>query len=156
MIKKLFLLFCLIWSSVGFKYLNNVNRIRPKIIKPCDTIHPILLETVYEISEKIDGFEIGDCEYTGIICNQPNGHYGYTTIHNSGNTTNIYIKDELINKPNTLYNVVLHEVLHSLGLDHTYTEGMMNYTVSLDWFGNIKNDDRKLWMSIDDYNGIQK
>jgi hypothetical protein len=33
---------------------------------------------------------------------------------------------------------------------------MMNYAVSENWYGGISNDERKLWLSIDDIRGITK
>ena len=74
--------------------------------------------------------------------------------YDGGNKTNIFIKNELLYFPNTLYNVLLHEVLHSFGLGHSDKTGMMNYSIKLGLFNRIKEDSTKLWLSIDDIDGL--
>jgi hypothetical protein len=71
------------------------------------------------------------------------------------NDTDIFINKELIRTPNTLYNVMYHEVLHAIGLDHTTNTGFMNYSISLDRYGNVINDKIKLYMSVDDFKGTR-
>lgn len=67
----------------------------------------------------------------------------------------ILINTNLKYSPNTLYNVILHELGHTLGLSHSDTYGMMNYSVSLTGQDYLFiDDDRKLWFSNDDINGI--
>jgi hypothetical protein len=85
-----------------------------------------------------------------------NFQYGYTTIFNVSNDTDIYINEKLIQTPNVLYNVLLHEFLHSLCLDHTYIPSVMNYTVSLDSNYNIINERNKIYLSVDDFKGLKK
>jgi len=67
----------------------------------------------------------------------------------------IVINNNLQYSTNSLYNVILHELGHTVGLAHSDTYGMMNYSVSLTGQDNLFiDDDRKLWLSNDDINGI--
>ena len=59
-----------------------------------------------------------------------------------------------MNLPNTLYNVLLHEILHGLGLKHSKEKGMMNYSITVDDKGPLE-DHHKLWLSSDDLEGIK-
>ena len=59
-----------------------------------------------------------------------------------------------MNLPNTLYNVLLHEILHSLGLKHSLLKGMMNYSITVDNKRPIE-DHHKMWLSLDDLAGIK-
>ena len=149
MLKYLLSSLCMIKSYV---LLENVYITIPKILAPCENIHPIVLKAFNEISDNVPYFLVGDDNYSGVFCNSIEGHYGYTVVYE--NYTDISIKNELLFYPNTLYNVALHEVLHSMGLDHNKGgNGMMNYSVRTGWFG-IKDDERKLWLSEDDLNGL--
>lgn len=71
------------------------------------------------------------------------------------NDTDIFINKDILRTPNTLYNTLYHEVLHAIGLDHTNNTGFMNYSVSTDIYGNVVNDRRKLYMSVDDFKGVR-
>jgi predicted Zn-dependent protease len=128
----------------------------PKLLSLCPSLNPILKDTIDEVAEhmNLNGYPviIQDKNNTGTVCNQHRGHYGYTTLDN--NRTNIYINNKLLYLPNTLYNVLLHEVLHSIGLDHSDKEGMMKYAITENWYGSPVNDERKLWLSIDDLQGL--
>ena len=150
MLKYLLSSLCMIKSYV---LLENVYITIPKILAPCENIHPIVLKAFNEISDNVPYFLVGDDNYSGVFCNSIEGHYGYTVVYE--NYTDISIKNELLFYPNTLYNVALHEVLHSMGLDHNKGgNGMMNYSVRTGWWGGIKDDERKLWLSEDDLNGL--
>ena len=59
-----------------------------------------------------------------------------------------------MNLHNTLYNVLLHEMLHSLGLKHSKEKGMMNYSITVDDKMPIE-DHHKMWLSLDDLAGIK-
>jgi hypothetical protein len=137
----------------AYVLLESVHITVPKILTPCDNINPILLETFNEVSDNVPHFYIGMENNTGIFCNHVVGHYGYTVPYDI--YTDISIKNELLFYPNTLYNVALHEVLHSMGLDHNDGgKGMMNYSMTKGWWGGIKDDERKLWLSEDDLSGL--
>lgn len=158
------LIFILILNIVNaYILLNNVKCVIPKIISPCEGINLLLLETSQEVVSDLRQLGLPiyidkSVNSTGIICNEPNVHYGYMTPSVDGNKTNITISNNLFPYLNTLYNVILHELLHSVGLNHNNGEqGMMSYSITMtNWFRSVKNDCRKLWISIDDVNGILK
>ena len=146
----------------GYILLNNIECIVPKIISPCEDINLFLLQTSQEVASDLRQlglpFYIGTSNATGIICNNQDVHYGVMISSNDSVNTDIVISNDLLGYPNTLYNVILHEILHSLGLDHNNGEpGLMSHTVRVSsWFGSVLNDCRKLWISSDDINGIIK
>lgn len=158
---RLLALFIILSIVNAYILLNNVQCIIPKIIKPCEDINLFLLQTSEEVASYLRElglpFYIGASNATGIICNKPNVHYGImeSSINNSV-ITNITISNDLLLYPNTLYNVILHEILHSLGLGHNGGEpGLMSYAVTVtSWLGSIVDDCKKLWISMDDINGI--
>ncbi len=122
-----------------------------------------LLQTSQEVASDLRQlglpFYIGtSSNSTGIICNNPDVHYGSMVSYNDSANTDIVISNDLLGYPNTLYNVIWHEILHSLGLDHNNGEpGLMSHVVRVSsWFGSVLNDCRKLWISSDDINGIIK
>ena len=142
----------------GYVLLDKIYLSYPKVLSVCSSLSPTLKDTIYEVADTmtLNGYPVliqhQEEDATGVICNQPHGHYGYTTLDN--NRTDIYINNKLLHLPNTLYNVLLHEVLHSIGLDHSIELGLMSYSISETWFGYPKEDERKLWLSIDDLQGL--
>ena len=156
-------LFVILSIVNAYILLNNVECIIPKIIKPCEYIDLFLLQTFEEVASDLRElglpFYIGASNATGIICNKPDVNYGImeSSIDNSV-ITDITISNDLLVYPNTLYNVILHEILHTLGLGHNNGEpGLMSYAVrTTSWFGSIVDDCKKLWISMDDINGIIK
>jgi hypothetical protein len=89
------------------------------------------------------------CDFNGVDTN-----YAYTTTMGN-NETDIYISKLFIDKPTTLYNVVYHEILHSLGLNHTEEhDGLMKYKFYMN--GNtILDDKQKLYPSLDDIKALR-
>ena len=157
------LLFIILSIVNAYILLNNVECIIPKIISPCKDINLFLLQTSQEVASDLRqiGLQIyidTSSNATGIICNEPDVHYGYMTLSDDNINTDITISNDLLIYPNTLYNVILHELLHALGLDHNNGEpGLMSYAVTaFSLFGSIVNDCKKLWISSDDINGIIK
>jgi hypothetical protein len=145
----------------SFEIINSVKPQFPKLLTPCPNIDTRLLTISNEISNNFPQFQVSyGNETTGYICNQQSDNLGYTAILKDSieQNTNIWISDKLLDKPNTLYNVVLHEVLHSMGLNHINEQGMMNYStrVGYNWYGGMEiiDDDMKLWISTDDRNGL--
>lgn len=162
---RLISLFLLLSIVNGFILLDNVECILPKILTPCEDINPFFLQKSLEVAGDLR--EVGlpifigkSINATGTICNrpEPNDHYGYMSYSKSGLTTNVTISEDLFPYTNTLYNVILHELVHSLGLDHNEGQpGLMSYQIRLTtWLGYIINDCRKLWISTDDVRGILK
>jgi hypothetical protein len=151
-------LLLLIVGVVGaFEIIKSVKRQFPKLIKPCPSIDIRLLDTVTELSNNFKQFQLSSNDTTGYICNQQSDNFGYTSILENSieQNTNVWISNYLLDTPNTLYNVVLHEVLHSMGLNHSDRPGMMNYSIRTTWFGNVIEDPQKLWISPDDRQGLR-
>lgn len=141
----------------AFEIINSVKPQSPKLLKPCPNVDSRLLETCVELSNHFKQFQLSSNNTTGYICNQQSDNLGYTSILQDSidQNTNIWISNYLLDTPNTLYNVVLHEVLHSMGLNHSDKQGMMNYSVKTTWFGNVIDDPQKLWISKDDRQGLR-
>jgi len=145
----------------SFEIINSVKTQFPKRLKPCSDIDSRLLETCIELSNNFPQFQLSENETTGYICNQQSDNLGYTSISKDSidQNTNIWISNKLLYKPNTLYNVVLHEVLHSMGLNHSNKQGMMNYSIRVGYnrYGGMEiiDDDIKLWISTDDRKGLR-
>ena len=160
-----FILF-LITLANCYVLLENVDCILPKILTPCENINLYFLGVAQEVTKDLreiglpyfiqptNNFREDSLRLSGVICDGENIHYGFMTPR-GGYLTDITISNDLFSYSNTLYNVILHEILHSLGLDHNNGEsGLMNYAVTENWFGSIINDQRKLWLSMDDILGI--
>ena len=145
----------------SFEIINSVKTQFPKRLKPCPDIDSRLLETCAELSNNFPQFQVSGNETTGYICNQQSDNLGYTSLLKDSieQNTDIWISNKLLYKPNTLYNVVLHEVLHSMGLNHSNERGMMNYSIRIgyNWYGGMEiiDDDMKLWISTDDRKGLR-
>jgi predicted Zn-dependent protease len=142
--------------TAGYVLLDKVGISYPKVLSMCPSLSPVLKDTIDEVAEhmNLNGYLviIQEENSSGTICNQHRGHYGYTTLDN--NRTDIYINNKILYLPNTLYNVLLHEVLHSIGLDHSQEQGIMSYAITENWYGSPVNDERRLWLSIDDLQGL--
>ena len=82
-----------------------------------------------------------------------NKGYGYTLL--TENEADIYISNQLLQHNNTLYNVILHEFIHALGLNHSVYPSIMNYKISVDYWGTIHEDREKSYLSIDDMRGLE-
>jgi hypothetical protein len=128
----------------------------PKFFNVCSQASPMLLPLVestfsYMRSENIPFFLDEDANNT--ICSKSRIHYGYMTPTYTG-STDITLNENMLWYETTAYNVLLHELLHSIGLDHTDERGLMSYAVNENWFGYVVDDDRRLWLSRDDLNGV--
>ena len=134
----------------------------------CDNFSDVLRETTKEIFKQLNKYNLYDFQLNeektfphekndiNTICNlNLVDKYGYTTHYAPDYTeTDISISNTLIGIDTNLYNVILHEVLHSIGLDHSLEFGIMNYTV-FSLFNGIKKDLIKLYLSVDDFNGMK-
>jgi len=158
--RKSFMILILSQLINSYKLLPNLLCQLPKSFEPCKGLNQRLITVVKDV--------FTDLRYCGIpifldksnnsICAEDYAHYGQMIYDPTKPTskTDLLFKNSIIYTPITAYNIVLHEALHSLGLDHTTEYGMMSYSVSENWFGSIINDDRKLWISVDDIRGISK
>ena len=131
----------------------------------CPQIYPQLTRLTDEVIEEVnrlDTFHISiDEKSNNTICNQPRdtriGHYAYLKYNNDTNRTDMVFTNNLLTRglETTLYNTILHEMTHAVGLDHTTSSGIMNYSLIINQ-GRIKNDDRRLYLSQDDIRGIRE
>jgi hypothetical protein len=153
--RLLLLILPFVWC---YKLLPNLKCELPKYFEPCLTINKRLLEITKDVFKDLNnlGLPVYLNKSNNSICSQDYTHYGQMLYDPSVLTskTDLLFKNSIVYSPNTAYNIVLHETLHSLGLDHTTDYGMMNYAVSENWYGGLINDQRKLWLSADDINGI--
>lgn len=173
----------------SFKLMEHVHfNFNPGDIVYCKDIDEGLLKVTQDIVEEInigtgldllvtDSIQRSYLNNTSICNEQVYGNrFGYFVPPNK-----ITIANKVLNYENTLFNVVMHEILHFLGLNHSKYKGMMNYKVrltqdiystdlqnynpygSMNFFNRyngltqglkISDDQTKLWLSIDDYLGL--
>ena len=135
------------------KFLLAVCCVQAKILTPCNNIHPNLLAPLEEIAKDLNRMaiplQLKKENPTGIVCQEfTTDYYGVCVQNSLYNTTDIYISHRLLFTPNTLYNVLYHEVLHAFWIDHSDLPGLMNYSVRLNWLGYINDDSNKLYPSF--------
>jgi len=169
-IKNVFIVCLGIFSVQSFNILSYHNVTTSEIdFYFCNDISTILEEVTREVIEEINTYELFKIKLNetrvdhtfnnkNSICNDNlNNHYiseyGFCT-HYLPFETDITISNTLLGIDTNLYNVILHEFLHALGLDHTNTKGIMNYTIQLSRNKGIVKDNLKLYISIDDYQGL--
>ncbi len=162
----LFLSIILIGKS--YELLNDyIPKYNPVPFYTCCSLDEKLLKVSKEVIEDINNHnilnislhnEIYKDEINGAntICSfdDDNKAYGFTYLYE--NEADVYVSNKLLNKDNTLYNVVYHEFIHALGLNHSVYPSIMNYTVSVSYMGSIYDDRDKSYLSIDDMRGLQK
>ena len=123
-------------------------------IKPCADINPIILKTTIEVCQSLRDTCLIDVQVSELgdttICSQAAGHYGTF----SPMSKEIRLNEILQYFPNISYNVIMHKILHSLGLDHSKRPGMMSYSVREDFYGFPIQDHNRLWPSVDDIQGL--
>lgn len=163
------LLISLIYYSVsGFNILSQyIPTTINKDFYMCPSINNNLRETTIEVIDDINKYnilfislkeeksELQKNNNKNEICNvDTTQHYGFTELFGT-NETDIHISNSLLYKTNTMYNVVYHEFIHALGLNHTEEQsGYMNYKIQTNRYG-ITEDNRKLYPSLDDIKGLR-
>ncbi len=166
---KFIVKFCMLFSAYSYELMPNFNLEESEIdFYECEGLNPVIKEKTLEVFKDInelDMFKLNlkgstyPVEMNGIntICDYsfPYDSFGYCSFYPPSNETDIMMNKRLVHYPNNLYNVLLHEVIHALGLHHTEEDyGIMNYSVFLDEYGNLKAD-RHLYLSFDDINGLK-
>ena len=69
--------------------------------------------------------------------------------------SSVWISHLLLASPNTLYDVLYHEILHTIGLLHSDNKGLMNTSITKLPSELIKERDFRAWPSMDDIAGIR-
>jgi hypothetical protein len=167
----IYILFTKILCVSSYVLLNNYQpKEIVKLFSFCPSVKPSLRETCEDVITNLNQYDILQINlkqgYTepiyqnGIneICHfdgtKQKNNYGYTTTQGN-NETDIFISDDLVYTPTTMYNVVYHEFVHSLGLNHTDIDGIMNYKIRVNTQNRILEDSQKLYLSLDDIRGLR-
>ena len=167
----IYILFTKIISVGAFVLLNNYQP--NELIKSfsfCPSVKPSLRETCEDVITNLNQYDILQinlkqgytqpiyqngineiCDFDGV---KQKNNYGYTTTQGN-NETDIFINYDLLYTPTTMYNVVYHEFIHSLGLNHTDIDGIMNYKIRVNTQGRVLEDSQKLYLSLDDVKGLR-
>ncbi len=174
---KLLLFLSLLCSGFGFKLFPFYNlSSNPLELHTCCNIEDKLLEytkdavnhinqhNIINISIKDEKYE-HETNSVNSICSYPHGKfegYGFTLLssNNEKSDQDVYISQKLIDTNFTLYNVILHELIHMCGVDHSDDpQSIMRYKiqVSSSLFGEkqIVEDRSKLWLSYDDIQALK-
>ena len=142
----------------AYRLLPNLTCELPKLFQPCENINMRLLDIAKEVfaDSQQTGLPIGLGVSNNSICGQNYVHYGQMMYDptNPTSKTDLIFKNSIVYSPVTAYNVILHEALHSLGLDHDDEPGIMSYAVTENFFGGLSNDQKKLWLSVQNLRGI--
>jgi len=142
----------------AYRLLPNLTCELPKLFQPCENINPRLLNIAKDVFTDLQqtGLPIGLGVSNNSICSEDYVHYGTMFYNPTSPTskTDLLFKNSIVYTPVTAYNVILHEALHSLGLDHDDEPGMMSYAVTENFFGMISDDQKKLWPSVQNLRAI--
>ena len=139
----------------AFKLLQNYTPPNKLLLKPCPEINPSILMTTRDVCKALRETGLVDVKMSDfgdtLICSQKAGHYGsFFPIENE-----IWLNDILEHFPKMSYNIILHELLHRVGLDHSEEAGMMGtYAVRENSYGFPIEDQHYLWLSFDDVKGL--
>ena len=125
----------------------------PKVFSFCPGIDSRLKQIAREAAESTTPI-VFKKHSSDTICNVETDQFYARTLTTSTFNTHIQVSNRLLSYDNTLFNTVLHELLHSLGLKHSPLAGVMNYSL-LTENGMPIEDRRRLWLSEDDRSGLQ-
>lgn len=149
--------FLLLSSVLAYRLMPDVVPTYPKAFQLCNDADQRLVRTFYQTANQIskNGYAIVlGGKTASALCNSSAAYFGTTYVNNSTFTATV-ISNQLLSYPNTMYNTLLHELLHAIGLDHNQPEpGMMSYSLVIDETGKIIEDTTKLWPSLDDCRGL--
>jgi hypothetical protein len=166
---KLIVKTLMLMSAYSYELMPNFNLEKNEIdFYECDGLNPVIKDKTLEVINDINELDLFKLNLKGstypvemndinTICDFtfPYDSFGYCSFYPPSNETDIMINKRLVHYPNNLYNILLHEFIHALGLHHTEENyGIMNYSVFLDQYGNLKSD-RHLYLSFDDINGLK-
>jgi hypothetical protein len=164
----------LISQIMGYKILDYATTSKEQAFKFCPFIDTRVIDHVFDITNDIRAttdynFMYNNDENTKLtICNENllDGQKAYlkTTLNKVGtfetvSKKEIYVDNSLLTNDNNLYNVLHHEIVHCIGLDHSDKKGIMNYSLIMDQddksdTSSVVADTFKTWLSQDDVDGI--
>ena len=147
----------------AFRILDTTHQ-HPRHTVPCSELPADALQTLKDVASHIRGHGFGMYVFhrdwgsspgDSIVCQAE-----YASIHSPAYTDlwtgDVLFDRRLLATPNTLYNVLLHELLHVAGLGHSGVPGMMNYSVVYDQVLQVYHEDRdRRWLSNDDRCGLE-
>ena len=171
MMKNIILLFLSTFTS-GFEILKGINRTSLNIeYHLCNTTD----QRLYDVSKKTIAYinsynifnlflnenqrETPGLDHKNVICYVPPLYSymaGYCTPFQD--SADVFISKRLTQT--TMYNVMLHEIVHSIGLNHTSIPSIMNYKVHSYFPAGYTNyeyveDTNELYLSLDDVKGLR-
>mgnify|MGYP003624710256 CR=1 FL=1 len=164
---NVFLIFINILNAASYKLLSYSELNTTTITYyPCPSISPLLQRATIDVMKDLNDFNMFDFQlreqtkaeglnYFNTICNKEIDGYGYCSHYPTySSETDIVIANKILYYDTNLYNIVLHELLHSIGLDHTTDKGIMNNSVKVNEDYSIIRDNTQMYLSVDDYNGF--
>ncbi len=155
---------------LGFAYPWKLNRFwnhyeKVYHITPCENIIESIYDQGINVMNHINSYDMFILQYKNTSYRESEENQERITYCQGGeresftsfseNSMDVRIGIDLIYHPNVLFNVILHEFVHMMGLIHSDHPGIMNYSIILDRFMYIKEDNNRLWISPDDYTGIR-
>ena len=151
---------------LGFKILPY--EFEEKVIKYslCDSIDERIATMVHDVFDDYNslGFNTialtNDTFYDVIpICNEymSRDKYGYARFINKGYYVDrkIFISNYILDLEYNLWNVLYHEILHTVGLGHSTEEGLMKYVVTLNTNYDVIPDTERVYPSTDDIEALE-
>ena len=132
----------------------------------CDSIDHRIEDMVHDVLDDYNslGFNniilTNDTFYDVIpICNEymSKDKYGYARFINKGYYVDrkIFISNYILDLEFNLWNVLYHEILHTVGLGHSDEEGLMKYVVTLNTNYDVIPDDKRIYPSTDDLEALE-
>lgn len=147
----------------NYNYNNNIIEIYPCIDA---LMYPNLIQTTHDVIDSLNDLNHfrfilynnpTNNQFANIICVHDNPTATYFSPLNVQSKMSIFVNRGLLYNKNTLYNVILHEMGHVMGLDHSTSAGMMAYHITEDdIYTSFLEDNMKLWLSPDDIAGVIK
>lgn len=160
-LKSLLLGFAYSWKLNSF--WNHYEKVYQ--ITPCEDIIESIYEQGLSVMNQLNRYDMFILQYKNTSYRESDvnqeritycqGGEGESFTRFSENSMDVRIGIDLVYHPNVLFNVILHEFVHMMGLVHSEHPGIMNYSILLDRFMYIKEDNSRLWISPDDYTGIR-